>query len=60
MLCKHTNNAKDVTDGGHQDNKKIDHDQETKGNANVSNPVERLVSEEDLKHGLADLQTVRK
>lgn len=57
MLDKHTNEAKDVTDGGDEYNKKVDQEEETKGNADVSKPVERLVSEEKLKQGPADLQT---
>lgn len=53
---KHTNESKDVADGGHKDNQQVDHKQETKCNADVHRPVERLVRVEHLQQGPADLQ----
>lgn len=51
-----TYEAKDVADGRHKDNEQINHENETKRNADVNNPTERLVREKDLKQSPADLQ----
>ena len=47
--CKHTNDAKDVADRGHEDNEQVDHEDETECDGYVSGPVERLVREQDLE-----------
>lgn len=51
-----TYEAKDVADGGHKDDEHIDQEDETKRDADVYGPAERLIGEKDLKHGPADLQ----
>lgn len=51
-----TDEAKDVSDGGHEDNEQVDEEDETKCNADVDDPAERLVREQDLQQGPADLQ----
>lgn len=56
MLCKHTDEAKDVTNGGHKYNKQVDQEEEAESNGDVSGPVERLVRKKDLKQGPANLQ----
>lgn len=56
LLCKHTNEAKDVADGGHKDNEQVHQEEETKCNADVYDPAESLVREQDLEQSPADLQ----
>lgn len=51
-----TDEAEDVADGRHQDHKQVDQEEETERNADVNGPAERLVGEQDLKQGPADLQ----
>lgn len=53
---QHTDEAKDVTDGGHEDNEQVDEEDETKRNADVHHPAEGLVREQDLEQSPADLQ----
>lgn len=50
-----TYEAKDVADGRHKDNEQIHQEDETEGNADVNDPTEGLVREEDLKQSPADL-----
>ena len=56
FLCEHTNDAKDVADGRHKYNEQVHQEDETECNGNVPGPVERLVREQDLKQGPANLQ----
>lgn len=51
-----TDEAEDVADGGHKDDQQIDKEDETKRDADVHDPAERLVREKDLKQGPADLR----
>lgn len=51
-----TYEAKDVADGGHKDDEQIDHEDETKCDADVNHPAERLLREKDLQQSPADLQ----
>lgn len=50
-----TNDAEDVSDGGHKDDQQIDHEDETNRDADVYQPAERLVREKDLQQGPANL-----
>lgn len=51
-----TDQAEDVADGRHQDHKQVDQEEEAERDADVNGPAERLVGEQDLKQGPADLQ----
>lgn len=53
---KLTYEAKDVADGGHEDDEQIDQEDETKRDADVNSPAERLLGEKDLQQSPADLQ----
>lgn len=55
-LSKRTDEAKDVADGGHEDDQQVDQEDEAESNADVHDPAERLVGEEDLEHSPADLR----
>lgn len=57
---KHTDESKDVADGGHEDNEQVDQEDETKRDAAVYVPAERLFREEDLEQSPADLQRERR
>lgn len=51
-----TDEAEDVPDGGHQDDKQVDHEDEAKRDADVYGPAERFFREQDLQQGPANLQ----
>lgn len=53
---KLTYEAKDVADGGHEDDEQIDQEDETKCDADVNSPAERLLGEKDLQQSPADLR----
>lgn len=51
-----TYEAKDVSDGRHEDDEQVDQEDETKCDADVNCPAERLLWEKDLQQSPADLQ----
>lgn len=48
-MSTHTDEAKNVTDGGHEDDEQVDQEDETECNGDVSGPAERLVGEQGLE-----------
>lgn len=53
-----TNDAKDVSDVGHKDDKHVDHEEETQGDGDVACPVEGFRWEQELENGSANLETI--
>lgn len=51
-----TNEAEDVTNVGHEDDEQIDGKQEAHGDDDVTHPAERLIGEQKLQDGTADLE----
>lgn len=58
--AKPTNDPEDVFDGRNEYNQQVNKDDETDCNDDVPGPVERLIREEDLQQGPADLWALEK
>lgn len=54
-----TNDAKDVSDIGHNDYKNVDHEEETQGDGDVACPMEGFLWEQELENGSANLERKR-
>lgn len=51
-----TNEAEDVTNVGHEDDKKVDSKEQTYGDEDVTHPVKGLIRKHKLKDSTADLR----
>lgn len=51
-----TNKPKDISDGGHTNDKDIDQNKQDQGNGHMAEPAEGLARKEQLLEGSADLQ----
>lgn len=57
QFCPLTNDAENVSDVGYKDDQQVDHEEQTDCDADVADPVEGLVWEEQLQQSPADLNT---